>query len=136
MSCIDGVRVGDVLPDLVKAPDRLRLVQYAAGSGDFNPFHYDPDFPQARDVGDNIVHGRLKYAALGELVALWLDHRGRILRIACRYRGMDLCGRQFVCRGIVSAVDLGERRVELDLWTEDPEGARTTVGSATVEFFE
>lgn len=70
------IAVGDELPPLTKTLDRLDLVKYAAGSGDFNPLHYDPDFPQARDIGDNIVHGRLKYAALGRVVSDWLSHRG------------------------------------------------------------
>jgi acyl dehydratase len=63
--------VGDELPPLTKAPDREQLVKYAAGSGDFNPLHYDADFPQAQAIGGNIVHGRMKYAAMGQLVSDW-----------------------------------------------------------------
>jgi 3-methylfumaryl-CoA hydratase len=77
-------------------------VKYAAGSGDFNPLHFDPDFPQARDIGDNIVHGRLEYASLGQLVSAWLGHRGWIRRISAQYRGMDKRGVPFTCRGRVS----------------------------------
>ena len=66
------VNVGDALPTLEKSPGRRQLVQYAAGSGDFNPLHYDADFPQAKAIGDNIVHGRMKYACLGELTSNWL----------------------------------------------------------------
>ena len=41
------VNVGDQLSEVVKTPGRRELVQYAAGSGDFNPLHYDTEFPQA-----------------------------------------------------------------------------------------
>jgi hypothetical protein len=41
------LEVGTELPPLTKAPDRAQLVKFAAGSGDFNPLHYDADFPQA-----------------------------------------------------------------------------------------
>ena len=51
-------------------------MKYAGGSGDFNPLHYDYQFPQAKQIGSIIVHGRFKYAALGELVSNWLGHRG------------------------------------------------------------
>jgi acyl dehydratase len=68
------LEVGTELPPLTKAPDRAQLVKFAAGSGDFKPLHYDADFPQARELGDNLVHGRLKYAALGQMVSDWLDH--------------------------------------------------------------
>ena len=33
--------VGDELPPITRTLDRLQLVLYAAGSGDFNPLHYD-----------------------------------------------------------------------------------------------
>ena len=128
------VNAGDTLPELTKAPDRSQLVKYAAGSGDFNPLHFDPDFPQARQIGDNIVHGRLKYASLGELVSNWLGHSGWVASIACQYRGMDLRGATFVCKGRVTGKreEAGRKLVDLELWTEDGTGNRTTPGTATV----
>ena len=126
--------VGDELPPLTKVLDRSQLVKYAAGSGDFNPLHFDPEFPQAISIGDNIVHGRLKYAALGQLVSDWLGHRGWVRRISAQYRGMDRRGAAFTCKGRVSALreDGGNKVVELELWTESAEGRRTTSGTAEV----
>jgi acyl dehydratase len=126
--------VGDELEPITKRLDREQLVKYAAGSGDFNPLHFDPDFPQARDIGDNIVHGRLKYAALGQLVSEWLGHAGFVRRISASYLGMDRRGEPFTCRGRVSAVreEHGRNVVELELWTENAEGKRTTEGAAEV----
>jgi acyl dehydratase len=126
--------VGDELPPITRTPGRLDLVRYAAGSGDFNPLHYDPDFPQASQIGDNIVHGRLKYAALGQLVSDWLGHRGFIRRISASYRGMDRRGQPFTCRGRVTGVreEHGQRVVELELWTEAADGRRTTEGAAEI----
>jgi acyl dehydratase len=129
------VDVGDVLPEIAKAPGRLQLVQYAAGSGDFNPLHFDPDFPQAHQLGGNIVHGRMKYASLGELVSNWLEHTGRIVSLSCQYRGMDMMGDRFVSKGVVTAKreEGGRRLVELDVWTENAKGQKTTPGHALVE---
>jgi acyl dehydratase len=126
--------VGDELPPLTKQFERSQLVVFAAGSGDFNPLHFDPNWPQARVIGDNIVHGRLKYASLGQLVSNWLGHRGSVRRIAASYRGMDYCGQQLTCRGRVTAIsdDEGQRVVDLELWTENASGERTTVGAAEV----
>jgi len=126
--------VGDELEPITKELDREQLVKYAAGSGDFNPLHFDPDFPQARDIGDNIVHGRLKYAALGQLVSEWLGHVGFVRRISASYLGMDRRGETFTCRGRVTAVRVADGRnvVELELWTENSEGKRTTEGAAEV----
>ena len=126
--------VGDELPPITKTLDRLHLVLYAAGAGDFNPLHYDPDFPQARQIGDNIVFGRLKYAALGQLVSDWLGHQGFIRRISASYRGMDRRGQSFTCRGRVTGLreEQGTGIVELELWTEGVDGQRTTEGAAEV----
>ena len=134
MLTISQISVGDELPTLTKTPNRINLVQYAAGSGDFNPLHYDADFPQAKILGDIIVHGRMKYAALGECVSNWLGHSGHIVTIGCQYRGMDMQGKTFLVKGKVSAVRevAGEHLVDLELWTESADGKNTTPGSATV----
>ena len=132
----ETIREGDALPELRKTPDVEQLVKYAAGSGDFNPLHYDFNFPQAKEIGSIIVHGRFKYAALGELVSNWLGHAGRVTRIACQYRGMDLPFQTYTCRGTVKRKweEGGEKKAELDIWTENPEGKKTTPGSAVVVF--
>ena len=128
------IKEGYTLPELRKRPGVSQLVKYAAGSGDFNPLHHDYQFPQAKQLGSIIVHGRFKYAALGELVSNWLGHAGRITKIACQYRGMDFPDREFVCRGTVTRKweQDGERRVQLSLWTEDDQGKKTTPGEAIV----
>ncbi len=131
-----SIKEGDALPELRKKPGVTRLVKYAAGSGDFNPLHHDYDFPQAKALGSIIVHGRFKYAALGELVSNWLGHAGRIKKISCKYRGMDFPDREIICRGRVTRKieEDGEKRVELSLWTENDEGKKTTPGEAAVVF--
>jgi len=128
------VNVGDQLSEVVKTPGRRELVQYAAGSGDFNPLHYDTEFPQAKAIGDNIVHGRMKFAVLGELVSNWLAHTGRIKTIGCSYRGMDMQGKTFTAKGTVVAKreQDGEKLVDLEVYIEDASGKRTTPGTATV----
>jgi acyl dehydratase len=131
---MSDVNVGDELPSVTKTPDREQLVKYAAGSGDFNPLHYDADFPQAQAIGGNIVHGRLKYASMGQLVSDWLGHRGFVRTISARYRGMDKAGAEFTCKGKVAAIrdEDGRRVIELELWTEDTGGQVTTSGTAEV----
>ena len=134
MPTFGDIKEGDELPSLTKAPDRSQLVKYAAGSGDFNPLHFDPDFPQAKAIGDNIVHGRMKYASLGELVSNWLSHDGRIRSISCQYRGMDMRAATFTCKGVVTTKreEGGEKLVDLEIWTENAQGQKTTPGTATV----
>jgi acyl dehydratase len=130
------INEGDALPELRKHPGVTQLVKYAAGGGDFNPLHHDYNFPQSKQIGSIIVHGRFKYAALGELVSNWLGHAGRIRKISCQYKGMDLPDSDIVCRGTVAKkIDAdGEKIVELDIWTENADGKKTTPGRAVVVF--
>ncbi len=130
----NAIQEGDALPELRKAPGVTQLVKYAAGSGDFNPLHHDYAFPQAKALGSIIVHGRFKYAALGELVSNWLQHGGRIVKLGCQYRGMDFPDQEMVLGGRVTRKweEDGRRLVELELWTKNAEGKNTTPGTAVV----
>ena len=125
---------GNALPTLEKAPGVTQLVKYAAGGGDFNPLHHDFAFPQSKALGSIIIHGRFKYAALGELVSNWLDHGGQIRTLSCQYRGMDLPDQPMTLGGEVKRKweEDGEKLAELDLFVKNAEGKNTTPGSAVV----
>ena len=132
----DSIQEGDALPELRKKPGVTQLVKYAAGGGDFNPLHHDFAFSQSKAIGSIIVHGRFKYAALGELVSNWLDHGGRIKNIACQYRGMDLPDQPMTLGGVVKRKweEGGEKLAELELYVNNAKGKNTTPGSALVRF--
>ena len=125
------VQPGLELPDLVKHPTTRQLVQYAGAQGDFYEIHYDQAYAQSVGLPGVILHGLLKAAFLGQLVTDWLEGKGTLKAFEVSYRGIDQPGHPYRCRGRVSRVD--GKTVELELWGEDPEGKRTTVGSATVE---
>lgn len=123
------------IPELRKTPGVSQLVKYSAGSGDFNPLHHDYNFPQSKALGSIIVHGRFRYASLGQLVSDWLGHQGRIVKLSCQYRGMDFPDQEMTCKGTVRRKyeEGGRKLVELSVWTENPEGQKTTPGEAIVE---
>jgi len=132
----EDVKEGQELPELKIAPDKQQLVKFAAGSGDFNPLHFDENFPMLKPMGltENIVHGRFKYAQLGRAVSAFAGYKGRVKKLAVQYRGMDVLNRQITVRGVVTGKrqEDGENLVDLDVWTEDADGKKTTPGTATV----
>ena len=134
MPKFDDVNVGDELPAVTKSPDRAQLVLYCAGSGDFNPLHWDQSFSQARAIGDNIVHGRMKWSTLGQVVSDWVGADGWVKSVACQYRGMDKQGTEWTATGVVTAKreEGGLKLVDLDVWTANGQGQKTTPGTATV----
>ena len=107
------------------------LVQYAGASGDFYEMHYDLPFAHERGHRELAVHGLLKAAWLTRLVDDWFAGRGRLAVLDIRYRGMDFREEPVTCGGRITG-RTGDR-VEIEVWTADANGARTTVGTAEVE---
>jgi acyl dehydratase len=125
------VEVGDEIPELVKHPTTRQLVQYAGAQGDFYEIHYDQAYARSVALPGVILHGLLKAAFLGQLVTDWLGDQGTLKTFDVSYRGVDMPGHPYRCRGRVARVD--GKNVELEVWGEDESGKRTTVGSATVQ---
>lgn len=130
----DTIKEAGQIPALKKTPDLTQLVKYAAGSGDFNPLHHDYQFPQSKAIGTIIVHGRFKYAMMGECISNWLHHKGIIKTISCQYKGMDFPDNEITCKGTIVRKweEDNEKRIELKVWIENSEGKVTTPGKAIV----
>jgi acyl dehydratase len=130
----EDVNEGDDIPSLTKNCSTQQLVVWAAGSGDFYQIHYDLNFARSTGLDNIIVHGALKNAFLGQLLHDWVAPGGMVREFGCQYRGMDYPDQDLVCRGVVTKKyeDGGEHIVELDVWTENPQGQKTTPGTARV----
>jgi hydroxyacyl-ACP dehydratase HTD2-like protein with hotdog domain len=126
-----NVEVGQELPELVKHPTTRQLVQYAGAQGDFYEIHYDQDYARSVGLPGVILHGLLKAGFLGQLLTDWIGEQGVLKSFEASYRGIDEPDRPYTCRGRVTRVD--GRQLALEVWGEDQDGNRTTVGTATVE---
>jgi len=130
----EDVEVGSEIPSLVKQTTRRQLVQWAGASGDFYEIHYNKDFALAAGLPDVILHGRLKSAYLGQMLTDWIGLEGNLKKYNVRYRGMDFPEQDLACKGKVTKkyVQDNEHLVELDIWTENPKGEKTIIGTAVV----
>jgi len=131
---IEDIEAGTEITPLVKQPTTRQLVQWAGASSDFAEIHYDKDIAMARDLPGVVVHGALKSAWLGQLLTDWIGEAGVLKEMMCQYRGLNVPGVDLVCKGkVVKKYDEGgEHLVDCEIWTENPEGERTTTGTATV----
>ncbi len=129
-----NVREGTELPTLEKNPTTKQLVMYAGASGDFYQIHYDLEFAHANGLPTVILHGALKNAFLGQLVTDWIGEGGTLKKLSAQYRGIDVPGKPLYCKGVVKRkFDEGdEHLVECDVWIENADGEKTTLGSALV----
>ncbi len=130
----EDVLEGAEIPPLVKRPTMIQLVRYASAEGDLARIHFDQDYARTRGFPSAILHGRLKYAFLGQLLTDWIGSGGRIKKMACRYRRIDLPGDTLTCKGRVTRkyAEDGVHYAECEIWVENGKGEVTTPGSATV----
>ena len=130
----EDVAEGQEIPKLLKNCSSQQLVMWAAASGDFYQIHYDKDFALSTGLRGIIVHGALKHAFLGQMLHDWAGEKGRIKKFGCQYRSMDYPNQDVTCRGVVMKKyrEGGRNYVELDIWTENPEGQKTSPGTAVV----
>lgn len=129
----EDVSAGLELPPLHKHPSRRQLVMWAGASGDYYEIHYDSDFARRNKLDDVIVHGRLKASFVGQLIMAWAGPDGWLKKLSCRFKGTDPANEDMLVRATVTAtrVEGAEHLVDLDVWTERPDGTRTTQGFAT-----
>jgi hydroxyacyl-ACP dehydratase HTD2-like protein with hotdog domain len=130
----EDLNEGDAIPELKKKPSTQQLVQWAAGSGDFYQIHYDKDFAIGTGLQGIIVHGALKHAFLGDLLHRFAGPQGRVKRVACSYRGMDVPDKEYTLGGTVTKkYTEGEKHfVELEIWGQSEDGQKTTPGTGVV----
>ena len=111
-----------------------RLVTWAAASGDFYQIHYDDGFAKDNSLPDIIVHGTLKGMLVGRLLDEWAGDGGRIVNWGVSYRGMDPARQDLKIWGKVTKKyeQGGESLVDVDVDVVQPDGTKTTPGTATV----
>ncbi|MBS42472.1 MAG: dehydratase [Nocardioides sp.] len=135
---IRTVRVGDVLPELVRTPTTTQLVMYAGAEHDYMPVHFDHHYAVAAGQTGVITHGWLTFAFLLQTVTTWLPpETARVVQARSRYRRPTYPGRPVVCRGVVTAVDPTEHglRIEVHVDAYDghgPDAVLTTTADAAL----
>ena len=130
----EDVEEGTELPTLRKDPTTQQLVKYAGASGDYYQIHYDQNFAKNNGLPDVILHGALKGSWLGQVMTDWIGEGGDLKKLVTQYRGMDVPGTPILGKGIVKSkrVENGENIVECEIWLENHEGTKTTLGTGIV----
>ncbi len=81
----DEVAVGDELPRLDAALQRVNLIMYAGASGDFNPIHWNERIATAVGLPNVIAHGMLTMATAGRVITEWVGDPGAIESYSVRF---------------------------------------------------
>jgi acyl dehydratase len=106
-----------VLPDLVRTLTLTDLVGYGAATWDWHRLHYDSGYASAAGLPGPIVDGQLWGALMAKQVLDWTGPRGRLQRLAVRFRGVVTAGETVTLRAwaeadeITHQVRAGERLI-------------------------
>jgi acyl dehydratase len=131
----ESVKVGSEIPSEQKGPiTTMQMVRWAAGSGDFNPIHYDKDFALSAGLPSVIMAGPMKAAMLAHFLCRWAGSLGSVRSMECRYRGMDVPGNTLIIGGKVTEKIANSKGgwVVCEVWTENQNGEVTTTGTARI----
>jgi acyl dehydratase len=118
---------------VVEKLTRTQIVQYAAGSGDFNPIHHDETFAtKVAGYPSVFAHGMLTMALTGKMLTDWLGD-GVLRSFGVRFVKQVFPGDTLTAKGTVTQVtpegDGG--LVEIELVTTNQRGEPVATGSAT-----
>jgi len=126
-----NIKVGDAIPPVTKGPVTSELmVRWAAGSGDFNPIHYDKDWALNQGLPSTVIAGPMKAAMLAHYLTHWAGSLSALKSLQCRYRGMDGAGDTLTLYGKVTAIEITKDggQIVCDVWTQNQRGETTTTG--------
>ncbi len=124
------------LKPLVKPPiEKVQLVKYAGASGDYNLIHTDYETARKSGLPGIIAHGMLSMGFLGQMVTQLAGNDGFVSKLQVRFTGMVYPGDIVTCRAKVTSKDETKRTVDLSVLTETEPSKVSTVGSATITFY-
>ena len=124
------LKVGDTRETVVVEDlSRTQIVQYASGSGDFNPIHHDEVFAtKAAGYPSVFAHGMLTMGLTGKLLTEWLGD-GVLKSYGVRFVRQVWPGDTLTASGEVVSIS-PEGEVALSLVTKNQQGEAVVTGEA------
>lgn len=124
---------GDNLPVLTKemSIDKMKTEIWSAG----NPVHFDPEFAKSAGLPGPIATGEMSTSMMSELLArtfgpAWVRHS----KLKSRYVAPVYAGDTLTIRGQIAGrvADGNQTRLDVDIWCENQNGQKVTVGEASL----
>lgn len=126
----DEIRVGDVVPELVRTIELPDMIAYAGATWDWQRLHYDAEFIAAAKLPGPVIDGQLFGALLAETVQDWLGPAAFLQTLTFRFANLAFAGDTIRCSGHVTSVDDNVITVALQVDVIG-DNARLTAGPAS-----
>src|SRR5215471_10603916 len=125
---------GTTIPPFQRTTGFHAWNRFAAVNDEFVDIHMDDGAGQAAGYPGAFGMGNLQWAFIHNMLRDWLGLDGRIVSVACQFRGPNLRNTVVTAHGTITAVRPTETEtlVDLDVWTETEGSGKVAVGTATV----
>jgi len=130
----EALKEGEELLPLVKGEiNKQMLVEYGEAALDGNPMHTDDEFAQDAGYPGVFAQGMLSMGFLGQFLVERFGIES-LERFKVRFSRITWPGETITCRATVARKRLegGRKFADLDIHTENQEGEKKLVGTATV----
>jgi acyl dehydratase len=133
---VEALKVGQPIPEMVRATGLDNWNRYAAVNDEFVPIHMDDAAGQAAGYPSAFGMGNLQWSYLHNVVRQWAGENATILAVSCTFRGANTQGQTVTAGGVITSVTRqGDHTVvELDIWTRNQDGGALAPGTASVRF--
>jgi acyl dehydratase len=130
----EDVGEGFELPPVTRVQAQKRFVRWAQASNDLSDIHYDYKLMRQRGMPDVVGQGAMSAATIVRMLSDWYTPDGFLRKIGVQYRHYTVPGDVLTTRGVVTGVrrEDGENLVDLDVWAENQDGRKVTIGQAIV----
>lgn len=130
----EDVTVAGALPPLQKTPSNTLLFLYSAITWNPQRIHFDKDFTLSEGYKDIVVHGPLRGAFLSQMLTRWIGEAGTLKKLSYANRDIAYVNEPLICKGAVTRkwIEDDKGYVECEIWVEHEQGAKLTLGNATV----
>ena len=130
---ITELSVGDTLPHREYTPTNVSLFLYNAAVWNPHRIHYDEPYTKHEEHHPAIViDGPLQGDWLAQCVTNWLGESGTLVRFSYSNRKATYLGETLTCGGRITAIDVADRTVTLELYVKNAASEVTSPGGATV----
>ncbi len=130
----EDVESGLELPSLTKLQTQKRFVRYARASGDLAEAHYNYEVATSRGLPNTVAQGLLTTGYIDHMLTDWYTPDGFLRNIKVQYRHYTVPGDVLTIKGVVTKKykEDGQYLVACDVWAENQEGRKVTIGTAIV----
>ena len=134
---LDRRTVGAELPLRQHTATNVSLFMYNAAVWNAHRIHYDETYTTEVEGHPAIViDGPLQGDWLSQVALNWAGAQGNVMSFGYINRKASYLGEVLTSGGVISAIDLRKRSVELTLFIKNEAGEVVTPGTATVRFFK